>query len=130
MEKWRQYYQEQLGAKADKRNADKVEERDTDELTEDQEEESNGITKKEPELAIKKKKLGKSPRDDKITADIVKMGNEEKAMALELYNRLQKEEKIPDDWGIGQIVPIHTKGDNKQCNNYRGITLLSMHLKI
>ena len=51
-------------------------------------------------------------------------------MMLELYTTLWKEEKIPDDWEIGQIVAIHKKGDNKQCNNYRGITLSSIPLKM
>ncbi|KAJ3660104.1 hypothetical protein Zmor_004574 [Zophobas morio] len=57
MERWRQYYQELLGAKADKRNTDKVEERGFDELREDQEEKSNGITKEKLEWTIKKIKV-------------------------------------------------------------------------
>ncbi|KAJ3654264.1 hypothetical protein Zmor_013462 [Zophobas morio] len=46
MERWRQYFQELLGAKANKRNTDKVEERGIDELREDQEEESITLHRK------------------------------------------------------------------------------------
>lgn len=33
------------------------------------------------------------------------------------------EEKMLQDWGRGQITTIHKKGDEKICNNYRGVTL-------
>lgn len=51
-------------------------------------------------------------------------------MLTQLYNKIWEGEKIPSDWEVGQIIPIHKKGDNKLCSNYRGITLLSVPLKI
>lgn len=47
-----------------------------------------------------------------------------------LYNRIWKEQKIPEDWEVGILVPLYKKGDNKECKSYRGITLLSTMLKI
>ena len=38
---------------------------------------------------------------------------------------------VPTDWKQGLVVPIWKgKGDRQDCNNYRGITLLSMPGKV
>jgi hypothetical protein len=44
--------------------------------------------------------------------------------------RTWTENRIPDDWYIGIIVPVYKKGDHKLCGNYRGIMLLCHTLKI
>ncbi|GJQ82228.1 hypothetical protein Trydic_g8656, partial [Trypoxylus dichotomus] len=41
-----------------------------------------------------------------------------------------KYENIPEDWELGLITPVYKKGNHKDCNNYRGITLLSRVTKI
>jgi hypothetical protein len=40
------------------------------------------------------------------------------------------ENRIPEDWCKGIIVPVYKKGDRKQCVNYKGITLLCQTLRI
>jgi sorting nexin-29 len=37
---------------------------------------------------------------------------------------------IPEEWRIAVVVPIYKKGDRKNCNNYRGISLLNTGYKI
>ena len=37
---------------------------------------------------------------------------------------------MPQEWKESIIVPTHKKGDRMDCNNYRGISLLSTSYKI
>lgn len=47
-----------------------------------------------------------------------------------MCNKAWMEEKILKEWEMGLVLPIFNKGDNKDCNNYRGITLLSTVVKL
>lgn len=48
-------------------------------------------------------------------------GPEAMKLLLKIYNRIWKEE---------QRVPIHKKRDRYDCNNYSGLTLLAVRMKI
>jgi hypothetical protein len=39
-------------------------------------------------------------------------------------------EVMPEDWSVAIISPIHKKGNLLDCNNYRGIALMSVVYKI
>lgn len=130
MERWKQYFQSLLNEESITEQQINVEQETQQgeqiELNEDQE-----ISKEELTDAIKQLKTGKAPGRDKITTEMVKnMGEEGTVLLLKICNKVWKEEQVPKDWEMGLIIPIHKKGDTKDCSNYRGITLLSTAVKL
>jgi hypothetical protein len=70
---------------------------------------------------------------DNIPPKVIKAMDNISVNALHhLINRIWNEEQIPDDWRKGLLVkvPKKKKGDLSLCNNWRGITLLSIPSKI
>jgi hypothetical protein len=51
-------------------------------------------------------------------------------MLYPLFLDIWKEERFPKDWKEGIIVKIQKKGDYRNCNNWRGITLLVVISKV
>ena len=47
-----------------------------------------------------------------------------------LFDKIWKEEKIPNEWKEGHIIKLPKKGDLSNCNSYRGISLLSIPGKV
>ena len=89
------------------------------------------IGKEEIIKAMKKLKNGKSGGIDGITAEIMKADMETSTRYLEkLFTSIWNQEVIPPEWNKGLIVKIPKKGDRAVCDNYRGITLLSVPSKV
>ena len=50
---------------------------------------------------------------------------------VEAFNNILKSNKMPNDWRKSRMVPIFKgKGDILECNNYRGIKLMSHTMKL
>jgi hypothetical protein len=49
---------------------------------------------------------------------------------LQLFNNVWHNLQILKDWETGIVANIHKKGPKSNCNNYRGITLLSTACKL
>jgi hypothetical protein len=76
-------------------------------------------------------KINKAPGEDGITAELIKnAGHELKERLHLLICKIWRDEKMPDDWKIGFIVPLFKKGDKMKCENYREITLLNVAYKV
>lgn len=89
------------------------------------------IDREEIIKAMKKLKNGKSGGIDGITAEILKADMTTTVKYLEkLFKAIWNTETIPTEWNKGLIVKIPKKGDKSVCDNYRGITLLSVPSKI
>ncbi|VDP55094.1 unnamed protein product [Schistosoma mattheei] len=47
-----------------------------------------------------------------------------------LFKRIWEKEQVPMDWKEGHLIRIPKKGDLSKCENYRGVTLLSVPGKV
>ena len=87
--------------------------------------------KEEIIAAIRSLKNGKSPGQDNLNAELFKAEPELAAQVLQpLFTTIWEEKQLPDGWTEGVIVKIPKKGALSNCNNWRGITLLSVPSKI
>jgi hypothetical protein len=85
----------------------------------------------EVEIAIGKLKSYKSPGTDHIPAELIKAGGQ--TLCSEIHKLIWpvwNKEELPQQWKEYIIIPIHKTGDNTDCKNYRGISLLSTAYKI
>ena len=75
--------------------------------------------------ALRMAKRGKAAEVDEVGPDLLRTDMEDTASRLiGCYNRLWKAAKWPKVWKKRLIVKIFTKGDLRDCNNWRGVTLL------
>ncbi|VDP78905.1 unnamed protein product [Schistosoma curassoni] len=88
-------------------------------------------TIEEISMAIRQIKSGKAAGPDNIPAEALKADVAVTARILHLlFNKIWDEEQVPEDWKEGLLIKIPKKGDLINCDNYRGITLLSILGKI
>ena len=83
----------------------------------------------ELENAIKSLKNGKAPGKDGIPSEIIKAGKDSTLMQHfhELLLKCWDEGAVPQDMRDANIITLYkNKGDRSDCNNYRGISLLSI----
>ncbi|VDP23714.1 unnamed protein product [Schistosoma margrebowiei] len=88
-------------------------------------------TKEEIRIAVRQIKNGKAAGPDNIPAEALKSDIEVTTNMLHLlFKKIWEEEQVPMDWNEGHLVKIPKKGDLSKCENYRGITLLSIPGKV
>ena len=82
--------------------------------------------------AVSKLKCGKAAGICNISGELLKAGGETMIHGLHaVLSAIWQSGTIPSDWKKGLVVPIWKgKGDRQDCNNYRGITLLSVPGKV
>ena len=93
--------------------------------------ETADISIAEIKRAIHRLKNGKSPGIDAISAEMLKCSENDAVKQLHsLFNSIWKDQCVPEDWKKSLIVKVPKKGDLSECDNYRGISLLSVPSKI
>lgn len=84
------------------------------------------ITEEEVQKAIKRLNNGKSSGIDHIQPELLKHAEAIVPHLTSLFNKVWRSKEVPSDWRNGIIIPLPKKGDLADCNNWRGITLLSV----
>ena len=124
--RWKEHFEEVLNRPVP---TNPIENLDEKEILENIE--TGPITREEITRALKSLKSGKSGGKDGITAELLKADPVTTVNYLErMFKAVWEHEKVPADWNKGLIVKIPKKGDKTVCDNYRGITLLSVPSKI
>jgi hypothetical protein len=90
-----------------------------------------GPSRLEVEIAIAKLNKYKLAGSNQIPAELIQAGGEMLLSAIhKLNNSVWNKEELPDQWKESIIVPIHKNCVKTDCNNYRGISLLSTSYKM
>ena len=88
-------------------------------------------TREEVESAVKSLNLGKAAGPDHIPPEALKADTKMTTDILHgLFTKIWNEGSFPKDWKEGHLVKLPKKGDLSNCNNYRGIALLSIPGKV
>ena len=87
-----------------------------------------GISKEEVIRAISRMKSGKASGIDDITPEMLKALDDAGVEVIhELIHKAWTEKVVPEDWSTAIIAPLYkNKGEKTKCQNYRGISLLSV----
>ncbi|VDP29135.1 unnamed protein product [Schistosoma mattheei] len=84
-------------------------------------------TTEEIRMAIRQIKSAKAAEPDNMPAKALKSDTEVTARILHLlFRKIWEEEQVATDWKEKHLIKIPKKGDLNKCENYRGITLLSV----
>jgi len=76
-------------------------------------------SQEEMEKVICNLRTNKAPGEDDITAELIKNASQElKKRYHVLVCKIWRDEKMPDDWKVGLIIPVFKKSDNMKCENY------------
>ena len=125
--RWAEHFQEVLNRPEPTVNFDDIGQIEMEELDVD----LSPPREDEIQMAVKKLKNGKSAGNDQISAELIKYGGGAMVKWLQqICEKIWKEEKHPSDWKRGIITKIPKKGDLLDCNNWRGVTLLSVPGKV
>lgn len=126
IKRWQEYFKELF-----QKNTEEVTSEEEIEVQEDNRISSEPPTRAEICKAVKEMKNGKSPGIDHIPAEVLKANPETTAdIMLELYKKVWETGDFPEDWRKGLMIKLPKKGDLTECQNWRGITLLSIPSKV
>ena len=88
-------------------------------------------TKAEIKKAIMTLRNGKAAGPDKIPSEAIKADMETATNILHgLFSKIWEMEEVLAQWKEGIVIKLPKKGDLRDCNNYRGIILLSVPGKV
>jgi sorting nexin-29 len=125
LERWQQYFKELLNPEIERINNIEMHENLINNMEQDE------PAYEEISKAIKNLKSNKAAGPDDILPEFIKkLRFPTKTENIPINSEDTERRKIPSEWTEGILCPVYKKGDRKQCNSYRGITLLNITYKI
>ena len=89
------------------------------------------ILREEVEAAVKSLKKGKSAGVDNIPAELLQAGGDPTIdMLLTICNKIWQTGEWPTPWTQSLVITLPKKGNLRQCQNYRTISLISHPSKV
>ncbi|BES98510.1 Reverse transcriptase (RNA-dependent DNA polymerase) [Nesidiocoris tenuis] len=89
------------------------------------------ITLEELDKVLRNLKIGKAAGRDMIAYEFLKcLPDWWKSYIVELFNSILQSSTIPTEWAEIKTILLFKKGDERDLNNYRGISLINTTLKI
>ena len=77
--------------------------------------------------AMSRQKNEKAPGEDEITEEMMKAAGEANLQWLQkMFDKIIDCDQVPDVWRRGSIYRLTKKGDLENCDNWRGVTLISV----
>lgn len=133
LDRWAEYFSELLNVTTGREDLDENE-TEGDQPWQNSSQEERPVptpTMEEVRKAIKSLRNNKAPGNDNITAEMIKGGGEHLIRLVhQLIVEIWEKEEMPDQWNMAIICPIHKKKDKTNCENYRGIALVSVVYKV
>ena len=88
-------------------------------------------SEEEISVAISQLRKGRAPGPDGLLAESLRLGGAETVRWLRiLFDCIWREEEVPAEWRKQLLIPLHKKGSRMECDNFRGIALLSIPSKV
>ena len=82
-------------------------------------------------MATETLKTSKSPGTDQIQVELIKSGDRTIRYGIyKLILSIGNKKELPEEWKESIILTICKKGDETDCSNYRGISLLPTMYKL
>ena len=132
-ERWTEYCSELYNTTEDEKSSKEMMEikKKLEEISPASEDRRQPTLQDEVHRAIQKLKNNKSPGSDAVPGEAIKAGGE--YLEQELYQIIKMAweiEEIPKEWTKSIIATIAKKGDQKECENYRTISMLNHTAKV
>ena len=132
LKRWREYFDELLNVTS-LVDPDLLNEIQIDPIPQVEEKRQNAQPSiDEVRKALRQMKSRKAPGNGEVTADILKAGGEPVIKWLhEMFTDVWTNEEIAEEWNLAILIRLYkNKGEKQQCDNYRGISLLSVTSKL
>ena len=89
------------------------------------------MLREEVEEAVSSLKSEMSPGEDNISSELLKNGGEATSVVLTVIcQKIRETKEWPREQTQSLVIPIPKKGNLKQCQNYRTISLISHPSKL